>query len=70
MIWLLPLVLLGAGGGVAQVVGVSAAFLTVCWMTTWVYPVHYYDLLDGRFAGPDLLLARKLLLLLPEKNRT
>jgi hypothetical protein len=52
------------------VVGVSAAFLTVCWMTTWVYPVHYYDLLDGRFAGPDLLLARKLLLLLPEKNRT
>ena len=75
VIWLLPLVPLGAGGGVAQI-GVSVAFLAVCWTTTQVYPVHYDDLLDGRFPGPDLLLARNLLLvvlwslllLLPEKD--
>ena len=75
VIWLLPLVPLGAGGGVAQI-GVSVAFLAVCWTTTQVYPVHYDDLLDGRFLGPDLLLARNLLLvvlwslllLLPEKD--
>jgi Glycosyltransferase family 87 len=75
VIWLLPLVPLGAGGGVAQI-GVSVAFLAVCWTTTQIYPVHYDDLLDGRFPGPDLLLARNLLLvvlwslllLLPEKD--
>jgi hypothetical protein len=74
VLWLLPLVPLGAGG-VAQV-GVSAVFLAVCWTTTRVYPVHYEDLLDLRSPGPDLILARNLLLvllwtlllLLPEKD--
>jgi hypothetical protein len=74
VIWLLPLVPLGAGG-IAGIV-VSAVFLAVCWMTTQVYPIHYADLLDIRFPGPDLLIARNLLLvalwslllLLPEKD--
>jgi hypothetical protein len=59
-IWLLPLVPLGTGG-ISQV-GVSAVFLAVCWTTTQVYPFHYADLLDLRPPGPDLLLARNLLL--------
>jgi hypothetical protein len=73
MIWLLPLVPLGAGG-IAGIV-VSAVFLAICWMTTQVYPIHYADLLDVRFPGPDLLITRNLLLvalwsllLLPEKD--
>jgi hypothetical protein len=72
-IWLLPLVPLGAGGITGIVV--SAVFLAVCWMTTQVYPIHYADLLDVRFPGPDLLITRNLLLvalwsllLLPEKD--
>jgi uncharacterized membrane protein len=74
VIWLLPLVPLSAGG-LAQV-GVAAVFLSACWMTTLVYPIHYADLLAVRFPGPELLLARNLLLvvlwilllLLPEKD--
>jgi hypothetical protein len=74
VIWLLPLVPLGAGG-IAGIV-VSAVFLAVCWMTTQVYPIHYADLLNVRFPSPDLLIARNLLLvalwslllLLPEKD--
>ena len=61
VIWLLPLVPLGAGG-VAGIL-LSALFLTVCWTTTQVYPIHYADLLALRSPGPDLLLARNLLLL-------
>jgi hypothetical protein len=75
VIWLLPLVPLGAGG-IAQV-GVSALFLTICWTTTQVFPIHYDDLLNLRAPGPELLLARNLLLvllwilllLLPERTR-
>jgi MFS family permease len=62
VIWLLPLVPLSAGG-VAQV-GVSAVFLATCFMTTQVFPVHYDDLLNIRPPGPNLLLARNLLLVL------
>jgi Glycosyltransferase family 87 len=61
VIWLLPLVPLGAGG-VAGIL-VSALFLAICWATTQVYPIHYVDLLNLRSPGPDLLLARNLLLL-------
>jgi hypothetical protein len=60
VIWLLPLVPLSAGG-VAQV-GVSAIFLAVCFMTTQVFPIHYDDLVNLQSPGPDLLLARNLLL--------
>jgi glycosyl transferase family 87 len=62
VIWLLPIVPLGARG-LAQL-GVSAVFLAACWTTTQVYPIHYADLLDVGFPGPDLLLARNLLLVL------
>jgi hypothetical protein len=60
VIWLLPLVPLGAGGlpGLA----LSAAFLAVCYLTTQVFPIHYDDLLSLRSPGPELLLARNLLL--------
>ena len=61
VIWLLPLVPLGAGG-VAGILA-SALFLGACWTTTQVYPIHYADLLELRSPGPDLLLARNLLLL-------
>jgi hypothetical protein len=61
VIWVLPLVPLGAGG-VAGIL-VSALFLAVCWTTTQVYPIHYTDLLEVNAPGPDLLLARNLLLL-------
>ena len=74
VIWLLPLVPLGAGG--ITVIVVSAVFLAICWTTTQVYPIHYADLLEVRFPGPDLLIARNLLLvvlwslllLLPRKD--
>src|SRR3712207_559473 len=56
MIWLLPLVPLGAEGLAGA--GVSLIFLTACWTTTQVFPIHYGDLLNGRYPGPDLLLAR------------
>ena len=62
VIWLLPLVPLSAGG-VAGIV-VSAIFLTACFMTTQVFPIHYGELLNLRPPGPDLLLARNLLLVL------
>ena len=60
LIWLLPLVPLGAGG--AAGLGVSTLFLAACFTTTQVFPTHYGDLLDLRYPGPDLLLARNLLL--------
>ena len=62
MVWLLPLVPLGAEGLAG--VGVSAVFLVACWTTTQVFPIHYGDLLNGRYPGPDLLLVRNLLLVL------
>ena len=62
MIWLLPLVPLGAEGLLA--VGLSLIFLAACWTTTQVFPIHYGDLLTARYPGPDLLLARNLLLVL------
>ena len=61
VIWLLPLVPLGAGGAAGIVI--STLFLAVCWTTTQVYPIHYTDLLHLRFPGPHLLLTRNLLLL-------
>jgi hypothetical protein len=60
VIWLLPLVPLSLGG-IAGIV-VSAIFLAVCFMTTQIFPVHYGDLLNLQPPGPDLLLARNLLL--------
>jgi hypothetical protein len=62
LIWLLPLVPLSAGGALSLVR--SALFLAVCYLTTQVFPLHYDDLLNLRFPGPDLLLARNLLLVL------
>jgi hypothetical protein len=60
VIWLLPLVPLGAGGVAGA--AVCAVFLVVCLLTTQVFPIHYADLLAFRFPGPELLLARNLLL--------
>ncbi len=62
VIWLLPLVPLGAGGIPGLVLAV--AFLAVCYLTTQVFPTHYGDLLSLRTPGPELLLARNLLLVL------
>jgi hypothetical protein len=62
VIWLLPLVPLGAGGASGLVL--SAVFLAACYLTTQVFPIHYGDLLDLRSPGPGLLLARNLLLVL------
>jgi glycosyl transferase family 87 len=62
VIWLLPLVPLSAGGALSLVL--SAIFLAICYLTTQVFPLHYDDLLNLRFPGPDLLLARNLLLVL------
>jgi len=60
MIWLLPLVPLSAGGLMGVVVCVL--FLAACSATTLVFPVYYGDLLSFRYPGPELLLARNLLL--------
>jgi hypothetical protein len=60
MVWLLPLVPLGAEGLAG--LGLSLIFLAACWTTTQVFPFHYDDLLNGRYPGPDLLLVRNLLL--------
>ena len=62
MIWLLPLVPLSAGGFVGTII--CALFLAACFFTTLVFPVHYGDLLSFRYPGPELLLARNLLLVL------
>ena len=62
IVWLLPLVPLAAGGLAGA--GVSLIFLAACWTTTQVFPFHYGDLLNGRYPGPDLLLARNLLLVI------
>ncbi len=61
MLWLLPLVPL-AGRGFARI-GISAVFLAACGVTRLVL-IHYPDLVYLRFPGPDLLLARNLLLVL------
>jgi len=60
VIWLLPLVPLSASG--LWSVGVSAVFLSVCWMTTQIYPYHYFEILNSRPPGTDILLGRNLLL--------
>jgi hypothetical protein len=62
MVWLLPLVPLSAGGVVGTIICVL--FLTACFTTTLVFPVHYGDLLSFRYPGPELLLARNLLLVI------
>lgn len=59
-IWLLPLVPLSASGPWS--VGVSAVFLSVCWMTTQIYPYHYLEIMNSRPPGTDILLGRNLLL--------
>ena len=60
LIWLLPLVPLAAGG--AYGLGISTLLLAACFITTQVFPTHYGDLLELRYPGPELLLARNLLL--------
>jgi hypothetical protein len=60
MVWLLPLVPLSTGGVVGTIVCVL--FLAACSTTTLVFPLHYGDLLSFRYPGPELLLARNLLL--------
>jgi hypothetical protein len=60
MIWLLPLVPLSAGGAPGLVV--CAVFVVACLTTTLVFPIHYGDLLVFGYPGPELLLARNLLL--------
>lgn len=60
MIWLLPILPLGAGG--AAGLGVSALFLAACFITTQVFPANYGDLLEVRYPGPELLLTRNMLL--------
>ena len=62
MIWLLPLVPLSAGGFVGIII--CALFLAACFATTLVFPFHYADLLSFRYPGPELLLARNLLLVI------
>jgi hypothetical protein len=62
VIWLLPLAPLSVGG--VSGLGVSAVFLATCYLTTQVFPIHYGDLLSLRSPGPQLLLARNLLLVL------
>lgn len=59
MLWLLPLVPLVGNRFVK--IGISALFLAACGATRLVL-IHYADLLALRFPGPDLLLARNLLL--------
>ena len=60
MLWLLPLVPL-AGRGFVRI-GISAVFLAACGATRLVL-IHYNDLVFLRFPGPELLLARNVLLL-------
>lgn len=60
VIWLLPLVPLSAPGLAG--VGVSLLFVAVCWTTTQIFPIHYGALLALESPGPQLLLARNLLL--------
>ena len=60
VIWLLPLVPLSAGGVAGAFV--CAFFLAACFTTTLIFPIHYGDLLSFRYPGPELLLARNLLL--------
>jgi hypothetical protein len=60
MVWLLPLVPLSAGGVVGIII--CLLFLAACFATTLVFPFHYGDLLSFRYPGPELLLARNLLL--------
>ena len=62
MIWLLPLVPLSAGGFVGTII--CALFLAACFTTTMIFPFHYADLLSFRYPGPELLLARNLLLVI------
>jgi hypothetical protein len=62
MIWLLPLVPLSAGGFVGVII--CALFLAACFATTLVFPIHYADLLSFRYPGPELLLARNVLLVI------
>jgi hypothetical protein len=62
MIWLLPLVPLSAGGAGGSIA--CAVFLSACLTTTLVFPVHYGDLLSFRYPGPELLIARNLLLVI------
>jgi hypothetical protein len=61
MLWLLPLAPL-AGRGFVRI-GISAIYLAACGVTRLVL-IHYRDLVYLRFPGPDLLLARNLLLVL------
>jgi hypothetical protein len=60
MIWLLPLIPLSAGGAIG--ITICTLFLATCFTTTLVFPIHYGDLLSLRYPGPELLLARNLLL--------
>lgn len=62
MIWLLPLVPLGAEGAFG--VFLSAVFLTACYLTTQIYPFHYHQLVVGHEPEVMLLLARNALLVI------
>ncbi len=62
MLWLLPLVPLSLGGLAGY--GACALLLAACVLTSRIFPVHYADLLNLRTPGPELLLARNLILVL------
>src|SRR3712207_8995746 len=59
MLWLVPLVPLVGKRFVK--IGISAVFLAACG-TTRLMLIHYQELVFLRFPGPDLLVARNLLL--------
>jgi len=60
VIWLLPLVPLSAGG--VWGLGASAVYLSICWMTTQIFPYYYLEITHSRSPGIDILLGRNLLL--------
>jgi hypothetical protein len=62
IIWLLPLVPLSARG--MWGVFVSGPFLAICWLTTQIYPYHYWEMLYLESSGTSVLLWRNVLLVL------
>ena len=62
IIWLLPLVPLSARG--VWGVLVSGLFLTICWMTTQIYPNHYGEILNLESSGTIVILWRNVLLVI------
>jgi hypothetical protein len=58
-IWLLPWVALAGGSSSARTLWLALLFLPALFLTTWIYPYHYWDIIGATTRSAALVLAAR-----------